>query len=226
MQTRKALIASTLLACLSAPAWASLTLDFEGVANNTLVGDYYKQTKGAVFTGFGFGALDNDRPGGTLEFGNAPSKWTVLYLADKSGSPVETPELTIEILNGFNSLFSMFYTMSSGAENGHVTLLDAEQQVIAQQDIPTIQGSGCPTSGVDTASSFSCWGTFSIDFRNTGMTARYVRIGGSNKSFLFDDLSFGDPAPIGELPEPAGIALGLTALGALALSRRKQFSRR
>lgn len=230
MRLIKALATSSLLA-LAAPAFAGVLLDFEPIANpNTAltdlqaVGDYYKSSYGISFTGDAYALIDSN-VGGSGNFGNAPSRWTGVWLSQPTDTPTSLTTFTINVNGGFDSLFSLYYTTTAGAFSGNVSLRDASGVAFANFALPAITRSCAlpPDSSGDTADNFYCWDNAVFDFSSFGKSAYSVQITGSDSDFLFDNMAFGDATnPPTDLPEPAGMALSLAALGALAWTRRRQ----
>lgn len=232
MRLIKALATSSLLA-LAAPAFAGVLLDFEPLANKSLaelqaVGDYYASTYGITFTGDAYALIDSDAPGGigSGNFGNAPSRWTGVWLTQPTNEPTSpNTTFTINVNGGFDSLFSLYYTTTASAVSGNVSLRDASGVAFASFSLPAITRSCAPPplgSG-DLADNFYCWDNAVFDFSSFGKSAYSIQITGSDSDFLFDNMAFGDATdPPVDLPEPAGMALSLAALGALAWTRRRQ----
>jgi hypothetical protein len=216
----RAVSAAALFAAATAASAAPISLDFEGIANGSAVGNYYNGGGGTNY-GVSFSAntlalVDSDA-GGTGNFGNEPSPNTIMFFLTGSDS-------ILTLAAGFDVGFSFFYTSSAaatfsvwtdttgGASGG--TLL-ASGVINAQAFV------GC--SG-DPTGQFCNWSIATVSLA-TGTIGKSVRFGGVANQTGFDNITFGSTTPGSGpgVPEPATLALvGAALLGAAASRRAKK----
>jgi hypothetical protein len=192
------MIAASGLACAG-----PITLTFEGVADNTLVGNFYSEL-GITFTGAN-GSIDSDA-GGTGNFANEPSASTVIFNTSGSG-------ITMNVAGGFTGPFVFFYdadtigtvNVKSGANGGGSTLGSA--------GILNNRG-GCNAAGdpnpAGAPGNIACWTQVSIPFSGTALS---VTLPGSAAFYMYDSFSF--VVPDAGVPEPG--SLGMVVIGGLAV---------
>jgi hypothetical protein len=225
MRLQRALVAASLIfvvGLFSAPraSAAVIVLDFEGLGDLEQVLDFYNGGFGGAGSGPGpdygiqFGSaslavIDSDA-GGSGNFANEPSPDTILFFL--SGSAV------MNVLDGFDTGFSFFYTSTSFA--GQVTVYDglnATGNILATLNLPAL-GSGC---GGDPTGDFNCWDPVGVLFAGTAFS---VDFSGTANFIGFDNITLGSATPGGgDVPEPATLALlglGMCA-GAVRLRRRR-----
>ena len=214
--------------CLSVASVANadvIVLDFEGLGNQEQVANFYNGGLGGSGSGpgpdyditFGTNALsiiDADA-GGSGNFANEPSPDTILFFL--TGSAV------LNVLNGFDTGFSFFY--SSVSFNGSVTVydgFDATGNVLATLDL-IANGQSC---GGDPTGQFNCWTAVGVPFAGTALS---VDFGGVVNQIGFDDVTFGSVRPGGgdptAVPEPASMLLVGGGLAAAVARRRAKRNR-
>lgn len=223
MQAIKNLVAVAILAAALPAVAAKVVLNFESVpTDGTLIGETYS----ASGIHFGAGAWSfksqSGSCGGTGKFfgGNTDevgcgAAELVSSLTGGTGTGIS---LVISVDKGFTGLFSMLYAASSAATMSLYSSADFVDANLISTDrvlgrTPTCIG----------ALDFKCnWATKTVDLG--GKTAQFVVISGVDASMFFDNVTFGDVNAGGggtDVPEPAGLALSLAALGALAWTRKR-----
>lgn len=199
---------------------AVIVLDFEGLGNHEQVLNFYDGGVGGSGSGPGpeygiqFGSaslavIDADA-GGSGNFANEPSPDTILFF--------ETESAIMNVLNGFETGFSFFYT--SVFVDGEVTVYDglnATGNILSTLILPAT-GSSC---GGDPTGHYNCWAAIGVNFAGTAFSVHFSGTGGE---IGFDDITLGSAIP-GQpsVPEPATLTLlGLAmCTGAVRLRRRR-----
>lgn len=191
----------------------AILLTFEGIADNTPVGNFYNiapQDHDLVFSTEAVALIDSDA-GGSGNFGGEPSPNTVITLTGTNPSGI-----TIDSLAGFGTSFSLYYSaintggsfaIYSGA--GQTGSLLASLNLAVTASVPTPGDPGMYSPFVPVGVLFSG-------------TARSVGLMGTDRQILFDDLNFG--ARPTAVPEPGTLVLlggGLILLGIIGITRRK-----
>ena len=215
-----ALTAASVLAALAAPAFADegTTINFEGLANNSPVLDHYS---GVHFSPNALSFI-NQANGGTGAFaGGSAGNQTAIGVSD--ADPMQ-----VLLDAGFGTSFSVNVAAVTGASI-MLTVFDGAT-MLAQQTFNEFAG----TNDCGGISVVCTWRMLTVDLAE-GARATSVMITGTQNMAYLDDMFFGVAADGGgdnNVPEPGGLWLGLTALGALALARRfrprfgPRFSRR
>lgn len=208
------LLAATGVPAIAAPVEITTKLTFDGLADG--------QQVGSTFSGITFGdravaSIDRDVvdssgfPLGSGNFANEPSPDAVLaFQYDPDSETDRDFLLTIQVAEGFNSRFSLYYSLPRTSAS--VVLKDAlGQQLASVQLSNTAPGVGDPTGG-----DFGSWSFVDIAL-SAGQVATTVELRSKYGRVLFDDLTF-----TSVVPEPASAALlaaGLLAVGGLARRR-------
>jgi len=186
---RRSLLVRFSLGCLfvtSFIARADTLITFEGLSNNSALGDFYP---GISFNSRFVALIDSDA-GGTGIFGGEPSAATVATI-----TPGSTSAAVINIPAGFTSSLSLYY---SGPGNT-VLLFDQTDAQGSQLSLTSLPGTSSVNQFLPTTVNFSG-------------TARSVMFGfvdfGAQQTFV-------DDVRLGAVPEPGSLGLGLAALGAI-----------
>jgi len=192
-----------------------VTLTFEGLGDQTAVGNYYGGGAGPNY-GITFGvdslAIISNQNGGTGNFNLEPSCCTVLFFLTGPGD-------IMDVSAGFTNGFSFYYTAAYDA--GSVSVysgLDGTGSLLASLALP-VTGDGASVSG--------CAGTDFCPFTPIGVTfsgtAESVDFSGTANEIAFDNVTLGSSTPGSSAPEPGAfslLGLGLASLGMYARRRK------
>ena len=206
---------------LAAPAANAVVLDFEGLQNQEQILEFYNGGAGSLgsvgpdyditFGDSALGLIDRDA-GGSGNFANEPSPDTVAFFF--SGG-----DLVMNVLDGFTTGFSFYYTSS---RVGSVTVYegpDATGSVLGVLNLDVNwQDNDCTG---DPTGTFCNWDPIGVAF---GGTAYSVSFAGTADQIGFDDITVGSETPgNGPSPVPAPSTLGLLgiALAGLGFARKR-----
>ena len=208
------LLAIMLLAVFSAQANV-ITLTFEGLGDQTPVGNFYNGGAGPNY-GIQFGpdalSLISGAAGGTGQFSGAPSMPTILFFLTGPGD-------IMDVAAGFDTGFSFYY--SAVNQPGVVDVwsgLDATGTLLASIQLPITPSGGSPEC---TYGAFCPWVPIGVTFAGTAMS---VNFSGTAIQIGFDNITLGADVPTPGVPEPSTITLlGLgLATGLGGMIRRKR----
>ncbi|MBU6258545.1 MAG: PEP-CTERM sorting domain-containing protein [Burkholderiales bacterium] len=198
-------LAAGLMFSLGAAA-GPVTVTFEGLANNTAVGNYYNGGAGTNY-GISFGAGATAlvaSVAGTVAGQPAPGDTVMTWTPGGS--------TTATLAAGWTGSFSFYY---AGVADLTVSLLDAAGTTIVGSGLlPGVGNSGCTGNVV-----LCNWNQYTIDFAGTATAVSFTGLAGD---IAVDNLTFGSTGGGGNVPEPGSLALAGLALGLLgAVARRK-----
>jgi hypothetical protein len=212
VKTAVVLCAILFFSAAFAPAFASITMTFEGLQNLEEVLNYYNGGLGSQGSGPGpnygvvFGsdalALIDSASGGTGNTANDPSGDTVAIFL--SGGAV-----VMNVAAGFTTGFSFYY--SAPGYTGSVTVYDGlngSGNVLATLPLP-LTGGYCNSS-----KTYSCWNPIGVTFSGT---AKSVSFGGTANFIAFDNITIGSATPGGAATGPSVPALSGWGVVALAI---------
>ncbi|MES2288157.1 MAG: PEPxxWA-CTERM sorting domain-containing protein [Pseudomonadota bacterium] len=203
-----------LAASMAAPASAAIvTLDFEGIANNTSVGNYYNGGAGTNY-GVSFSAatlalVDSDA-GGSGNFANEPSANTIMFFLDANNA-------ILNVAAGFNTGFSFWYTSSTAAA---VTVWDGLNGTGNLLGTINLNAQHTQNCGGDPNGTFCNWTNAGVSFAGT---AKSINFGGTANQTGYDNITFGSSrATGGAVPEPATWAMMIGGFGAIGVAARRR----
>lgn len=211
-----AAISAFALGSIGSASAGTVVLTFEGLGDQTPIGDYYNGGPGGNF-GISFGpdalSIISGASGGTGNFSGSPSMPTVAFFLSGPGDVMDVPA-------GFTTGFSFYY--SAIAYPGAVQVysgLDGTGSLLANLDLPVTPSGGAPEC---TYGSYCPWSPVGVAF---GGTAESVIFTGTANYIGFDNITLGADIPCAgtSCPEPASIAvLGAGLLGLGATTRRRR----
>ncbi len=211
--------AAALIMGLSAPSANAVVLTFDGLQDFEQVLDFYDGGAGSLGSigpdydiTFGDSALaliDIDA-GGSGNFANEPTPDTIAFFL--SGG-----DLVMNVLNGFTTGFSFFY---SSSREGTVTVydgLDGTGTILGTLNLGVNwQDNNCTG---DPSGDFCNWDPIGVGFAGTAYSVSFA---GVADQIGFDDITVGAVTPGGRVPEPTTLALLGLGLAGIGFSRKKR----
>jgi hypothetical protein len=191
---------------LSAPASAVTVLTFEGIADNTAVGNFYAPDY--IFSDDTLALVDADAGGGG-NFANEPSPNTIMFFLNANNAVLNVPA-------GFDTGFSFFYTSSTAATVTVYDGLDATGNVLGTIDLDAQHTRGCTG---DPTGTFCNWTAIGVAFAGTAMS---IDFGGTANQTGYDNITFGSDRPGGAVPEPTTWAMMIGGLALVGASMRRR----
>ena len=217
---RNRLFAAVAVATLSmaAAANATVVLTFEGLADQTAVGNYYNGGAGGnfgiTFSGATLALIDRDA-GGSGNFANEPTSDTIMFF-------LQTNNAVLDYSGGFTTGFSFFYTSSTPATINVWSGLGATGSLLGSINL-IAQHTANNCTG-DPSGSFCNWSPVGVAFAGI---AHSIDFGGTANQTGYDNITFGSATPGTGVPEPAAWAMmlaGFGGLGATLRSRRRRMA--
>ena len=210
MRFLKSALAAAALAAITLPASAVIVLDFEGIPNQSPVGNYYNggggPNYGISFSNATLALVDADN-GGNGNFANEPSPNTIMFFLDANNA-------VLNYAAGFTTGFSFFYTSSTAATVNVYDGLNATGNLLGSISLTAQFTDNCTG---DPTGTFCNWTPIGVAFAGT---AKSIDFGGTANQTGFDNITFGSATPV--VPEPETYALMLAGLGALGWLRRRR----
>jgi len=212
----------------TAPASASILLDFEGVGNLSDIAQFYNggtdssghhgPNYGVSFSTLVTGLIDQD-DGGNGNFANEPSSKTVMV--NFSNGPA-----VLNIAAGFSDQFSFYYSTQTNLHAIAYSDLNGSGNVLAQLDVTDFIPQYQLTCSGDPMGQFCNWTFTVVNFGGIAKSITFEGDAGDQAMYTIDNLALGtgNPEPgIGSaVPEPASWALLLTGFGLAGGTLRKQ----
>jgi hypothetical protein len=189
-----------------------IVLNFEGIADNQPVGNYYNggggPNYGIYFNPETLALIDADAGGGG-NFANEPSPSTIMFFL--TGSPI------MNVAAGFSTGLSFYYCSITATGTVQVwDNLNGTGNLLATQSLPPLgsAGNGDPTGA------FDIFGIAAVPFSGV---AKSVTFSGVQNQIGFDDITFGSLTPGYETPVSNWalfIGIGLILVFAIVRFRR------
>lgn len=216
MRATSKLLALALAAVLQ-PAFADVgPVTFEDVKGFGQLTDQYKNSLGITFAGDAWG-IESKYGGctGQAQFLRAGSCGGLELALDAIGGVDPDPRsFTLDLAGGFITKFSFFYSALADA-NVQIELFEGEGGTgKVLQTFSGLTEANCTEANVR----FCIWNSASFEFEGTALS---LKVTGADQRLMLDDLQFITPGTPNPLPEPASIALALSALGALGWTRKR-----
>lgn len=193
---------------MSGPASAAVvTLNFEGIANSSPVGNFYAPDY--VFSPATLALVDSDS-GGSGNFANEPSPNTIMFFLDANNA-------ILDVNNGFTTGFSFWYTSSTAATINVYDGLGGTGNILASLNLVAQHTSNCTG---DPGGTFCNWTAIGVAFAGTAYS---IDFGGTANQTGYDNITFGSDRPGGGvIPEPATWAMMILGFGMVGFASRRR----
>lgn len=214
-----------LMFALAVPRQAKATttvLDFEGLQNLESILNFYDGGAGSLGSvgpdyniTFGSDALaliDADA-GGSGNFANEPSPDTIAFF-------LSGPGVVMNVLNGFTTGFSFWYTSYPAGSVNVYDALDGGGNLLATVAFAGNYNLNCTG---DPSGDFCHWDPVGVAFGGTAYSVSFL---GSVNQTGFDNITMGSETPGGVIPEPASVLLLGSGLAGIAGVLRKRANRK
>ena len=186
-------------------ARAATVLTFEGVADGAQVGGFYAPEY--EFSGSTVAFIDSDE-GGSGNIANEPSGKTVMAFLNANNA-------ILNVLNGFTTGFSFFYSSSTAANVNVWSGQNATGMLLGTIALTPQANTNCQG---DPGGFFCNWTNAGVTFAGT---ASSIDFGGTANQTGFDDITFGS-AVAGAVPEPTTWMLMLMGMAGIGYSMRRK----
>ena len=182
---RSKLLAASALFLAASPIYAQqqpVTLTFEGVPDYQPVGSFYGPD--FIFSPNTLALVDTDDGGGG-NFANEPSSGTIIFFTAGSSA-------YLNVINGFQTGFSFFYSSASAASVRVFDGLDATGNILGSIDlVAQFNGNSCVG---DPDGGFCNWSAGGVNFVGTAYSIDFAAV--ANQAG-FDNITFGAAVPQG-----------------------------
>lgn len=215
----RSLIALVVLATAMPASGAVIVLDFEGIPDQTPVGDFYNggpppggTNYGVEFSDATLALIDADA-GGAGNFANEPSPNTIMFFLDANNA-------ILNFAAGFDTGFSFFYTSATAATVTVYEGVGATGNVLGTLDLVAQFNTNCVG---DPSGDFCNFTPVGVSFAGT---ARSIDFGGTANFTGFDDITFGSASPGQPTAVPEPVTLLTFGAGLAAFARQRLRSNR
>jgi hypothetical protein len=196
-------------------------MTFEGLQDQEQILNYYAGGTGSMgssgpnigvsFTTGALALIDAD-DGGTGNFENNPSGRTIAFFL--SGN-----ELTMNVLSGFTTGFSFFYSSSTAAAVNVWSGLNGTGILLASLNLSAQHTQNCPPFQPGRSGTFCNWTAIGVLFDGTAMSVDFA---GTANQTGFDNITLASNVPGNVVPEPISIVLLGSGLAGVAAARRRR----